>query len=84
MLCDHALATHGFGVPGRQHLVQYRDANGCLGLLGGEVTRSQPRSDQGLVSPHRCFDQRALAIICRFLSGQSSQFRDHLQMAITL
>jgi hypothetical protein len=69
MLGDHAVVAHGFRVSARQHLVQDRDAYGCLGLLGGEFTRSQPRSDQGLISPHRCFDQRALAIICCFLPG---------------
>jgi hypothetical protein len=84
MLCDHELATRGFQVPGRQHFVQYHDANGCVGLLGGKDTRLQPRSDQGLVSPHRCLDQRALAIICRFLPGKSSLFCNHLQVAITL
>jgi hypothetical protein len=83
-LCDHALATYGFRASGRQHLVQHHYADSCLSLLRGEAARSQPRSDQRLVATHRRFDQRALAIICCFLPGQSSLFHDDFQMAITL
>jgi hypothetical protein len=84
MLSDHALATHRFRMPGRQHLVQDRDADGCFSLLGSKTACSQPRSDQSLVSPHRRFNERALTIICCFLPGQSSLLCDHLQMTITL
>src|SRR5208282_1298921 len=52
--------------------------------LGGEAAGSQPRTDQRLVAAHRRFDQRALAIAGGPLPGQSSPFRDHRQMAITL
>src|SRR5208282_3196733 len=77
-LCDDALATNGDRASCLKHPIQNRDADGCLGLLGGEAACSQPRSDQCLVSAHRRFDQRALAIICCFLPGQPSSLGDHL------
>jgi hypothetical protein len=42
------------------------------------------KSDQRLVAAHRHFDERALAIVGGGLSGASSSFLDHFQMAITL
>src|SRR5208282_2681483 len=56
-LCDDALATNGDRASCLKHPIQNRDADGCLGLLGGEAACSQPRSDQCLVSAHRRFDQ---------------------------
>ena len=49
LLCDDAPATNGVRASRRKHLVQYHDANGCLGLLSGKLARSQPRSDQCLM-----------------------------------
>ena len=69
---------------GGRHPIQERNADGHLGLLGGEAACSQPRSDQRLVAAHRCFGQRALAIICCYLPGQPSSLRDHLEMPVTL
>jgi len=56
-LCNDALATNGDRASCLKHPIQSRDADGCLGLLGGEAACSQPRSDQCLVSAHRRFDQ---------------------------
>src|SRR5271157_3375174 len=56
-LCDDALATNGDRASCLKHPIQNRDADGCLGLLGGEAACLQPRSDQCLVSAHRRFDQ---------------------------
>ena len=52
LLRDDRLATNGVRMPGRQHPVQHRHADGSLGPLGGEAAGSQTRSDQRLVSPH--------------------------------
>ena len=37
---------------GLQHPVQHSHADGSLGLLAGKAARSQPRSDQRLVTTH--------------------------------
>jgi hypothetical protein len=84
LLRGGALATNRVRATNRQHLVQNSSAAGCLSLLGGEAACSQPRSDQCLVSAHRRFDQRALAIICCFLPSQSSSLREYLKMPVTL
>ena len=65
-LFDDALATNGVRASGRKRPIQDRDADGCLSLLSGETACPQPRSDQRLVAAHHRFDQRALAIICRY------------------
>ena len=50
------------GASTRQHAVENDATDGDLGLLSGERTSPQVRSDQPLVSPDRGFDQRTLAI----------------------
>src|ERR1700676_2795742 len=83
-LYNDAHPTDGIRASGSQHLVQHRDADGYLGLLSLETACSQPGSDQRLVAANRRFDRRALAIICCLLPSQSSLFRDHLEMPVTL
>jgi len=41
-LCNDRLAADGFRASGRQHLVQYRHADGSLGLLGSEAALPLP------------------------------------------
>ena len=45
LLFDDGLAADGGRASGRQHPVQHRHADGSLGLLGGEATGTQTRSD---------------------------------------
>src|ERR1700759_3251558 len=39
--CDTLFTADGFRASGGQHAVEHRHANGGLGLLGGEPTRSE-------------------------------------------
>jgi len=43
--CDDRSATDGIRASRRQHPIQHRDADGRLGLLGGETAGAQPRPD---------------------------------------
>ena len=61
-LCDVPVAADRVRASGRQHPVQHRHADGCLGLLSREAACAQSRSDQRLVAAHRRFDQRALTV----------------------
>ena len=83
-LCDDPHSTDGIRASGRQHPIKRRDTNGRLGLLSVETSSSQSGSNQRLVTAHCRFDQRALAMVCCPLPGQSSLFRDHREVPVTL
>ena len=64
-LCDNLQEPNGIRAIGSKHPIQDRDADGRLGLPGGEAACSRPRSDQRLIAAYRRFDERPLAIVCR-------------------
>jgi hypothetical protein len=51
-LCDDRRATDRIRASGRQNPIQHRHADGSLGLLSRKAARSQPWSDQRLVTTH--------------------------------
>jgi hypothetical protein len=55
-----------------EHSIEDGHADSRLGLLAREASRSQARTDDGLVSAHRGFNQSALSVVGLFLPAQPS------------
>src|ERR1035437_4683941 len=53
-----------------QHAVENSHADSRFGLLAGEASRSQARTDDGFVSTHRGFNQSALSVVGLVLPTQ--------------
>ena len=55
-----------------KHSSEDGHADSRLGLLAREASRSQARTDDGLVSAHRGFNQSALSVVGLLLPAQPS------------
>jgi len=67
-----------------QHTVEDGHADRRFGLLTGEASRSQARTDDGLVSAHRGFNQSALSVAGLLLPAQPSSIRNRKNVLVSL
>src|SRR5674476_252125 len=67
-----------------QHAVEDGHTDGRFGLLAGEAAGSQARTDDGLVSAHRSFNQSALAVASFLLPAQPSPCSNQKNVLVPL
>src|ERR1019366_4146443 len=67
-----------------EHAVEDGHADGRFGLLAREASRSQARTDDGLVSAHRGFNQSALAVVGLLLPAQPSSSCNRKNVLVSL
>jgi hypothetical protein len=56
-------AADGFGAACMEHSIEDRYPDSRFGLLAAEASCSQTRTDDGLVSAHRDFNESSLSIV---------------------
>src|ERR1035437_7538122 len=67
-----------------QHSVEDGHSDNRFGLLAREASRSQARTDDGLVSAHRGFNQSALSVVGLFLPAQPSSICNRKNVPVSL
>jgi hypothetical protein len=84
VLCGDFQTANGVGAACMEHSMEDGYADARFNLLAREASCSQARTDDGLVTAHRGFNQSPLSVVSLFLPTQSSLVCNGKNMPVSL